>query len=211
LKLFQTEIFGRVPENAPKVTWEVASTDPNALGGTATLKKVVGRIGDRADGPRMNLSLYLPAKAPGPVPVILTITFGGGGKGPIGGKGDGIAGEILGRGWAYASVGYNDIQPDRNNAFHEGVIGLTLKKGQTAPAPDEWGAVSAWAWGVSRIVDYFETDKDIDARCVGIQGHSRLGRTVLWAGAQDERIAAVFASCSGEAGAALARRDWGET
>jgi len=160
----------------------------------------------------MNVSLYLPVKAKGPAPVILTITFGGGaGKGKkIGGK-ESIAAEILGRGWAYASVGYNDIQPDRANAFKEGVIGLTLKPEQAAPAADEWGSVSAWAWGISRIVDYFETDKAVDARCIGIQGHSRLGRTVLWAGAQDERIAAVFASCSGEAGAALARRDWGET
>ena len=68
LKLYQTEIFGRVPANAPKVTWEVADTEPKALDGTAVLKKVVGRMGDKADGPRMNLSLYLPARASGPVP-----------------------------------------------------------------------------------------------------------------------------------------------
>jgi hypothetical protein len=215
LQLFRTEIFGRVPDNAPKVKWEVAATEANALDGTATLKRLVGRVGDAADGPRIHVSLYLPAKAKEAVPVILTITFGGG-KAPKGGpgkvgKGDGIAGEILGRGWAFASVGYNDIQPDRKDAFNEGVIGLTLKPGQSAPAADEWGAVSAWAWGISRILDYLETDQAVDARCIGIQGHSRLGRTVLWAGAQDERIAAVFASCSGEAGAALARRDWGET
>jgi hypothetical protein len=212
LHLFRTEIFGRVPDNAPKVTWEVAATEPNALNGKATLKRIVGKMGDGADGPRINLSLYLPAKVTEPVPVILTITFGGGKGGPGKfGKGDGMAGDIVGRGWAFASVGYNDIQPDRKDAFNEGVIGLTLKKGQNAPAADEWGAVSAWAWGISRIVDYLHTDKAVDARCIGIQGHSRLGRTVLWAGAQDERIAAVFASCSGEAGAALARRDWGET
>jgi hypothetical protein len=214
LQMFQTEIFGRVPDNAPKVKWEVAATEANAMNGTATLKRLVGRMGD-ADGSRINVSLYVPAKAKQPAPVILNITFGGGGFKPKvvpkGGKGNPVAAEVLKRGWAYATVGYTDIQPDRNNAFKEGVIGLTLKKGQTAPAADEWGAVSAWAWGISRIVDYFETDKDIDVRCVGIQGHSRLGRTVLWAGAQDERIAAVFASCSGEAGAALARRDWGET
>ena len=210
LQLFRTEIFGRVPDNAPKVKWEVATTGTSAMNGTATLKRLVGRIGDRADGPHMNVSLYLPAKATEPVPVILTITFGGGPKGGAG-KGDSIAADILGRGWAFATVGYNGIQPDKKDAFDQGVIGQTLKAGQSAPAADEWGGVSAWAWGISRIVDYFETDKAIDARCIGIQGHSRLGRTVLWAGAQDERIAAVFASCSGEAGAALARRDWGET
>jgi hypothetical protein len=210
LQLFRTEIFGRVPDSAPKVKWEVAATEEGAMNGAATLKRLVGRIGDRADGPQIRLSLYLPVKATEPVPVILTITFGGGPKGGAG-KADSIAADILGRGWAFASVGYNDIQPDKKDAFDQGVIGQTLKPGQSAPAADEWGAVSAWAWGISRIVDYFETDKAIDARCIGIQGHSRLGRTVLWAGAQDERIAAVFASCSGEAGAALARRDWGET
>ncbi len=168
-------------------------------------------MSDRDDGPRINVNLYLPAKAEGPVPVVLILTFGGGaGKFKGFGK-DTTATEVLGRGWAYATVGYSDIQPDRAGAFKEGVIGLTLKAGQTAPAADEWGGVSAWAWGVSRVMDYFEIDKTVDARCVAIQGHSRLGRTVLWAGAQDERIAAVFASCSGEAGAALARRDWGET
>jgi hypothetical protein len=212
LKMFQTEIFGRIPENAPKVIWVVASTEEGAMNGKATLKRLVGRAVGGAEGPRINVSLYLPAKAKEAVPVILTITFGGG-KGVKGGPGkvDPIANDILGRGWGFATVGYNDIQPDRKDAFNEGVIGLTLKEGQTAPAADEWGAVSAWAWGISRIVDYLETDKAVDARAIGIQGHSRLGRTVLWAGAQDERIAAVFASCSGEAGAALARRDWGET
>jgi len=246
LKLFQTEIFGRIPDNTPKVRWEVASTEPGAMNGTAIMKKVVGHMSDKPNGPRMNVTMYIPAKATGPVPVILTITFGGGTGGKALAKGvppkgvqpkgagakdvakgvppkgvqpkgagakvggDPIA-EILGRGWAYATVGYGDIQPDRDNAWKEGVIGLTLKPGQDKPAVDEWGTVSAWTWGISRIVDYFETDKAIDAKCIGIQGHSRLGRTVLWAGAQDERIAAIFASCSGEAGAALARRDFGET
>jgi hypothetical protein len=217
LKLFRSEIFGRVPDNAPTVKWSVAASEADALNGKAVLKRVVGSMDNRPDGPRLRLSLYLPLKASGPVPVILTITFGGGeGIGPkfrkIGtGGASSVAAQILDRGWGFATIGYGDIQPDRPNAFKEGVIGLSLRPGQAAPAADEWGAVSAWAWGVSRIVDYFETDKAVDARCIGIQGHSRLGRTVLWAGAQDERIAAVFASCSGEAGAALARRDWGET
>jgi len=214
LKLYQTEIFGRVPGNVPKVTWEIAATEPKALDGPAVLKKVVGRVGDKADGPRLNLTLYVPAKAAGPVPVILTLTFGGGagGKGPkFAGKANPARDEILGRGWAFATLGYGDIQPDRPNTFHQGVIGLTLAPDQAKPAADEWGSVSAWAWGVSRVVDYLETDKAIDAKCIGIQGHSRLGRTVLWAAAQDTRIAATFASCSGCTGAALFRRDWGET
>ncbi len=122
-----------------------------------------------------------------------------------------VAADILSRGWGYAMVGYNDIQPDRANAFNEGVIGTTLKPGQQQPGPDEWGTIGAWAWGVSRIIDYFETDKLVDAKKIAVQGHSRIGKTALWASALDERIAAVYASCSGEMGAALARRDWGET
>ena len=108
-------------------------------------------------------------------------------------------------------MGYQDIQPDRAEAWTQGVIGLTLSHGQSQPAPDEWGTISAWAWGISRIVDYLQTDPLVNARQIAIQGHSRLGKTVLWAAARDERIAAVFSSCAGEMGSALARRDWGET
>jgi hypothetical protein len=131
------------------------------------------------------------------------------------GRGAGLGGDpvadILARGWGYATVVYTDIQPDAANRWSSGVIGLTLKPGQTAPAADEWGTISAWAWGISRIVDYLETDKAVDAKQVAIMGHSRLGKTVLWAGAQDPRIAMVYSSCGGEMGSALARRDWGET
>jgi hypothetical protein len=198
LEMFRTEYIGHVPASAPQVKWEVASSDPKAKGGSAIMKKVVGRIGDKADGPRVNLTLYIPAMATGPVPVILTV-------------GTGPTNDILSRGWAHATFSNADIQPDRNNAYHLGVIGMTLMKGQTEPAPHEWRAKSAWAWGVSRVVDYLLADKAIDGKCIAVQGHSRLGTTALWAGAQDERIAVVFASCSGESGASLARRDFGST
>jgi len=205
LKLFQTEIFGRIPDNAPKVKWEVAATDDKAANGTAIFKRVVGTMSDKADAPKINLNLFIPANASGPVPVILVIGGGkGGALGPVGSQ-------VLGKGFAYANFSHTEIQPDANNQFHKGVIGLTLRPGQTKPDADEWGSISAWAWGVSRIIDYFETDKAIDAKCVGIQGTSRLGRTALWEAAQDERVAAAFPAVSGEAAAALARRDWGET
>jgi hypothetical protein len=208
LKFYQTEIYGRVPGNAPKATWEVTETDPKARDGAAVLRRVVGRMGEKPDGPKMTLTVYTPAKAEKPVPVLLSISFGpGAGRGlPRPGAFDPVA-EVLGRGWAYATIGYGAIQPDRADRWTEGVIGLTLKGGQERPAPDEWGTISAWAWGVSRCIDYFETDKAIDPRRVAITGASRLGKTVLWAGAQDERVAAVF----GEMGASLIRRDWGET
>ena len=229
-KFYETEIYGRVPDNAPKVTWEVTETDPTAREGAAILKRLVGKIGDKPDGPRMNMTLYLPAKATGPVPLLLSISFNfgvgrsrqirtesqesapadGKTKAPPPPRFDSI-GEVLSRGWAHATLTYTDIQPDRPNQWTSGVIGQTLKEGQTQPAPDEWGTISAWAWGISRAIDYFETDKSIHPKQIAITGVSRLGKTVLWASAKDERIAAVFSVVSGEMGASLIRRDWGET
>ena len=216
MRMYETEIYGRIPANAPKMTWEVVDTDPAAKGNTAIMRRAIGRIGTAADGPRVNMMIYTPSKASRPVPLILLVNFGGGP--PVEGRPPStanfaeppVAAEILARGWGYAMVGYNDIQPDRLNTFNQGVIGQTLPAGQQ-PKPDEWGTIGAWAWGISRIIDYFETDKLVDAKKVAVQGHSRIGKTALWASALDERIAAVYASCSGEMGAALARRDWGET
>jgi len=223
LKMFQTEIYGRVPDTAPRVRWEVATVDANARDGAAVMKRVVGTMGEGPDAPAMNVTMYTPARARGPVPMILTITFGGGpgrggtaagqapsaGRGAVG-QGDPIA-DILARGWGYATIGYGDIEGDTYNTSLSRVRKLALKPGQNRPAPDEWGTISAWAWGISRIVDYFESDKSVDTKQIAIEGHSRLGKTVLWAGAQDQRIAAVFSSCGGEMGAALARRDYGES
>src|SRR5262245_48145984 len=160
LKFYQTEIYGRIPENAPKVTWEVTETDPKARDGAAVMRRVVGRMGAKADGPKMTLTVYTPAKADKPVPVLLSISFGfPGGKGPPKGAAFNPVAECLSRGWAYAIVSYGDIQPDRADKWTEGVIGLTLKEGQKQPAADEWGTISAWAWGVSRCIDFFESDK----------------------------------------------------
>jgi hypothetical protein len=213
LKFYQTEIYGKIPENAPKVKWEVVETDPNARDGAAVMRRVVGRMSEKLAGPKMSLTVYTPVKADRPVPVLLSISFGfPTGKGPPNKAAafDPIA-EVLGRGWAYATVGYGDIQPDRADRWTEGVIGLTLKEDQKRPMPDEWGTISAWAWGVSRCIDFFELEKSFDARRVAITGASRLGKTVLWAAAQDERVAAVFSVVPGEMGASLIRRDWGET
>src|SRR5262245_16716016 len=211
LKFYQSNIYGRIPDNAPKVTWEVAETDPKARDGVAIMRRVVGRMGEKADRPEMILTVYTPAKFNRPVPVLLNISFGFPvGKGPPKSAFDPVT-EVLGRGWAFATIGYGDIQSDRADRWTEGVIGLTLKEGQKHPAPDEWGTVSAWAWGVSRCIDYFESDRSFDPRRVAITGASRLGKTVLWAGAQDERVAAVFSVVPGEMGASLIRRDWGAT
>jgi hypothetical protein len=198
IRLYETEIFGRSPATPPPVSWQVTEDH-------GPRKLIVGTIGAGADATRINVTLNLPPAAQGRVPVILLLGFGGGAT-PVGDPP--VAADILKRGWGYAKVGYNDIQPDRINTFDRGVIGLTST---AARRPDDWGAISAWAWGVSRIVDYLQTDKSVDGSRVALFGHSRLGKTALWASALDPRIAAVFSSCSGEMGAALARRDWGET
>lgn len=220
IRLYENEIYGRVPANAPKVTWEVTETDTHARDGAAVLKKVVGHVGTKTDGPQIRVSVYTPVNATAKVPIILLVNFGGGPArvgGPPAGRGNVVTGEppnaadILARGWGYATVGYNDIQPDRNNAWTEGVIGQTLAPGQTRPAIGEWGTIGAWAWGASRIADYLQSDPNVDGAHIALYGFSRLGKTVLWAAAQDERFQAVFSGCAGEMGSALARRDWGET
>lgn len=218
IRQYETEIYGRVPPVAPTVRWQVIETDRQARENTAIMKRVVGAIGQAPDGPRINVTVYTPVQAKRPVPMILLVNFGGApapatatARGtPVRSGDPPVAADIIARGWGYATVGYLDIQPDRTGTRHEGVIGLTGQPGQE-PAPDDWGTISAWAWGISRILDYFVTDRSVNAKQIAVQGHSRLGKTVLWAAAKDERIAAVFSSCSGEMGASLARRDWGET
>jgi hypothetical protein len=225
LKTFETEVYGRVPATAPRVTWEVVESGTSYRDGLGTLRRVVGRMGDAADGPAMHLTVYSPARAAAPTPLLLALSFNFGGQRGGAAKGKtppppaksgqappfGAIGEVLGRGWTYAALSYTDIQPDRPGQWQQGVIGLALRPGQSQPAPDEWGTISAWAWGLARAIDYFETDKSVHPRQIAITGVSRLGKTVLWAAAQDQRVAAVFSVVPGEMGASLIRRDWGET
>jgi hypothetical protein len=136
---------------------------------------------------------------------------------PAGGRGGGGPGrnvnvmQVVERGYGFAIFNYNDIDVDQPNAIAHGVRAAYLKPGQTEPAPDEWGSIAAWSWGASRIIDWLVSDPQVDPKRIAITGASRLGKTVLWTAARDERVALVIASVSGEGGAALSRRDYGET
>jgi len=135
---------------------------------------------------------------------------------PTGGRGGGPGRnlnvmQVVERGYGFAVFNYTDIDPDALDATAQGVRDAYLKTGQKEPAADEWGSIAAWSWGASRIIDYFESDPQIDAKRIAITGASRLGKTALWTAARDERVALVIASVSGEGGAALSRRDYGET
>ncbi|KPL22484.1 MAG: hypothetical protein AMJ75_08000 [Phycisphaerae bacterium SM1_79] len=220
LKYIETEYYGRIPATAPKVIWEVVSTDPNALEGKAIMKKLAGHMGS-PDGPAIDVTLYTPAGAEEPVPVLTHLTFnfpGFGGRGRRGMRDmngppmPGSPAHLISRGYGHAAINYSSIETDREGQPNVNLARkLALAPGQEAPAPDEWGTIAAWAWGISRLMDYYETDPSVDAKRIAITGTSRLGKTVLWAGANDRRIALVIACCGGEGGAALARRNYGET
>jgi hypothetical protein len=117
--------------------------------------------------------------------------------------------QLLALGWGYGTMEVGPVQNDYAGGLSTGIIGL-MTRGKPR-APDQWGALSAWAWGLSRCMDYLQTDPAIDPRRVGLKGHSRYGKCALWAAALDQRFAIVFASCSGEGGAKLSRRNYGQT
>jgi hypothetical protein len=223
LKLYDTEIYGAIPANAPTATAKVIETDTNALDGLAIHKDVAIQFGKGTNAVVAHLHIYLPANATKPVPLLLHMVFfsnppfpdsttNAAATGPVRRFSEGgPLTNIFAHGYGYATFRYTDIQPDNTNTYHSGVIALTLKPGQAKPAPDQWGSISAWAWGASRVLDYLEKDKSVDAKRVALIGHSRLGKTVLVAGARDPRFALIYSSCGGEMGSALARRDYGET
>ncbi len=233
VRLFEENQYGRSPGRPAGMTFEVFDKGTSAFDGKATRKQVTVHFSADPAGPKMDLLMYLPAKAAKPVPFLLNLSFSANSNtvddpgvrvgevwGPDKKKVPANQGRRFGKidvvrlldaGFGFGTIYYGDIDPDFAGGLPHGVRAQFLKPGQTEPAADEWGAIAAWAWGLSRGMDYLETDKGVDAKRVAILGVSRLGKTVMWAGAHDTRFAMVLASCSGEGGAALSRRNYGET
>jgi hypothetical protein len=224
LEAFDRDIYGRVPPNIPKVGWEVTSTtNERNVDAPVITKKLIGHV-DNSSYPLISvdiqLSLSIPADAPGPVPIIMEFGLGPEALAAIKkrltaeqwaaftGNGPTWQQLVLARGWGYASLIPISVQADNGAGLTEGIIGL-VNKGQPR-SQEDWGALRAWAWGASRALDYFETDKSIDSNHVGIEGLSRYGKAALLALAYDQRFAIAFVGSSGAGGAKILRRNFGE-
>jgi hypothetical protein len=235
---FDREVYGRMPANVPKVTWKIMSTVRTNSGDISVITKQLIGHADNSSYPQIDVDIQLtlttPADTKGPVPVMLDFGFGNfpgfGGRGRFGTTNNfagtnrpgganafrgfaGFAGPnwqqlCLSNGWGCAVIVPTSYQADNGAGLTKGIIGL-CNRGQPRK-PDDWGALRAWAWGASRALDYFETDPAVDAKRVGIEGLSRYGKATLVTMAYDQRFAIALVGSSGEGGAKLSRRNWGE-
>jgi hypothetical protein len=214
---FDRELYGRVPKQTPAVKWEVTDTTKDVNGDVPIVtKKLVGHV-DNSAYPAVTVDIQLtlstPANATGPVPVIMELAWIRPANFQLPASAQPPPGptwqqQVLAKGWGYATIVPVSIQADNGAGLTKGIIGL-VNKGQPRSL-DDWGALRAWAWGASRALDYFETDKAVDAKRVAVEGHSRYGKAALVAMAYDARFATGFISSSGAGGAKVYRRDFGE-
>jgi hypothetical protein len=233
LKLLEENQFGKIPDRPAGMSFSLFDEGTPAFDSLAIRKQLTISFSNDTSAPKMRLLIYLPVHSQGPAPVLMYISFQAGNtllddpgirRGEVWNRdrqkvpapdsswfGKMDIKPLLMKGIGFATFYYGDVEPDFSGGSRYGVRGLYLQPGQAELNPDEWGAIAAWAWGLSRAMDYFETDPEIDSKHVALLGVSRLGKTVLWAGARDQRFAMVIASCSGEGGAALSRRNFGET
>ena len=241
MTLFEDHVFGKTPADIGTPKFAVTATKPDALGGLATRKFIHISLPNRPAWPGMDVMLYTPnATKSAPcfvglsfngnhavsqetdVPLNTRWQRDNKEKNIVSNRATAASRGsessrwplemILKRGFAVATAYYGDIEPDHANGWKEGLRAAISKDGANTVWKDgEWGAIGAWSWGLSRIVDYLETDTQVDAKHLAVIGHSRLGKTSLWAGVQDTRFGVVISNNSGEGGAALMRRDFGET
>lgn len=233
LQMFEENVYGKAPRKPENLKFTVFDKGTPVMDGKAIRKQIVISFGNEKTSPEINLLVYLPAKTVKPAPLLLNISFlpnfsmvndPGIKRGsywnrehqkvlaPENNKERQLIIEpFIDKGIGVATVYYGDIEPDFEGGYKYGVRSLYLKNGQKDESAGSWGAISAWAWGLSRVMDYIATDKQIDSKKVALQGMSRLGKTVLYTGAIDPRFALIIPCCSGEGGAALSRRDYGET
>jgi hypothetical protein len=225
---FYREVYGRVPASTPKVTWEVVETEHVNEGDVPVItKRLLGHV-DNTTYPLVTvdieLSLTTPANATGPVPVIMESGFGGPSRASTRpaatratsrrsrpgreGAEPSWQQQVLAKGWGYAILTPTSVQADGGDGLTRGIIGL-CNKGQPRKVED-WGALLAWSWGASRALDYLESDTAVDAKQVGIEGLSRYGKAAVVTMAYEPRFAIAFVGSSGEGGAKLHRRNFGE-
>jgi len=225
IHLFEENVYGKSPGPMKGVSVDTPKV-ATVLGGKATRKMVTIHFGPKT----LELLMYLPKQRPAPVfvgvnfrgnqtvtydpdvPVTTKWVYTNMPKDSRGMQASNWPIEqIIDGGFGIATFYSGDLSPDFDGGFPLGIEPLFYRPGQTKRDPDEWGAIGAWAWGLSRVMDYFETDPDVDRRRVAVMGHSRMGKTALWASARDTRFAMVVSNCSGAGGATLARRRFGET
>lgn len=200
IRLFETYVYGRATVGRPKgMTWEVVAADRHGMGGAAVTKTVRLYFAGKIDGPSMELVFTLPRTGK-PVPAFL-----------IAGNARFNPKPVLDRGYGIIACRIDQIQADAPTGWAKSIRGYFAPPGQTEPAAGEWGAIGAWAWGLSRAMDYIETDNDIDAKKVSLNGFSRYAKVAMWAGAEDPRFAMTFSGEAGCGGAGIVRRVYGET
>jgi hypothetical protein len=215
---FEREVYGRIPANVPKVTWTVTTTTTGTTGDVPTITKVLQGAVDNSGYSELTVNIRatftVPVNAAGPVPVMIQFGSVGGNRGggpaaaPAAGSWQQIA---IQHGWGYGAIDPGSIQADAGGvAMRQGIIGLT-NKGEPRK-PDQWGALRAWQWGVSRLIDYFEANPDskVDPKKVATDGVSRYGKASIVAEAFEPRLAVALVASSGEGGVKLHRHDFGE-
>ena len=216
LKLFEDEVYGHIPDNVPGVNWKVVKEEKVMTGTVPCISRRLEGVVDNSSCPEISVTIQAevvwPESATGALPVIVEYGF------MLGGLPFNIPGapvrkdwkeQVVERGWAAATIVPTSYQADGGHGLRQGIIGLCNKGGYRKPG--DWGSIRAWGWGLSRLIDYFESDPRFDGSKVAIEGNSRYGKTALVSAVFDERVASAFVSSSGEGGASPWRRNIGET